>query len=199
MTTTVDGRVRRGTRSRNQIMSRAVQLASVEGIDGLTIGRLAAESSVSKSGIVALFGSKEELQLATIAAAREIFIESVIRPVLQLPSGIRRLRAAVEAALDYSENRVFTGGCFFASAVTEFGSKSGPVRAAIVEQVEDWREFFRRTIAKTVELGELPADTNPEQLAFEIIAIIEWANNLSLLSDSTEPYERARAAAARLL
>lgn len=197
--TIVDGRRERGARSRRDIMNRAVQVASVGGLDGLTIGRLAAETSVSKSGVVALFGTKEQLQLATIAAAREVFLEHVIQPALAAPSGVRRLRAVIEAWIDYSGNRVFAGGCFFASAQAEFGARPGVVRDAIAREMADWHEFLRRAAARAVEFGELSADTDPDQLAFELVAVLEWANSVSVLTESQEPYRRVRAAAVRLL
>jgi AcrR family transcriptional regulator len=192
--TAIDGRRERGARSRRDVMGHAVHAASLNGLDGLTIGGLAAATSTSKSGIVALFGSKQQLQLATVAAAREIFRETVVQPALEKPAGIARVRALFDLWIDYSESRVFAGGCFFASAMAEFGAKPGPVRDAIAQEMADWTEFVRRTIAKAITLGELETDAEPAQLAFEAIAILDGANALSLLFDSSEPYQRARVA-----
>src|SRR3954447_10358898 len=110
---TTDGRIRRGDETRRTVLRRAVDLASVEGLDGVTIGRLAQELSISKSGLFAHFGSKEELQLATIRAARAIFARAVVEPAMAQQAGIVRLRALIEGWLDYSSGREFPGGCFF--------------------------------------------------------------------------------------
>lgn len=126
--TITDGRLVRGARSRGAALALAVNIASVDGLDGLSIGGLAAESGLSKSGIVALFGTKVELQLATIAAAREIFVAEVVEPTLAEPGGVARLERLVSTWLDYSRTRVFAGGCFFAAGIAEVGSKPGPVR-----------------------------------------------------------------------
>lgn len=197
--TTTDGRKVRGARSRAAIMRRAVDVASVGGLDALSIGGLASEVSVSKSGVVALFGSKEQLELATIETARQIFIETVIHPALAVPGGIERVRALLDGWLNYSETRVFAGGCFFASAMVEFGAKTGPVRDAVAASLEEWHEFVRRTLAKAIERGELAADASADQLTFEVTAILDGANAASLLLDSAEPYARARIALKRIV
>src|SRR3954463_13182194 len=110
---TTDGRIRRGDETRRTVLRRAVDLASVEGLDGVTIGRLAQELTISKSGLFAHFGSKEELQLATSRAARAIFGQTVVTPAMAQPAGLTRLRALLEGWLDYSRGRQFPGGCFF--------------------------------------------------------------------------------------
>src|SRR3954468_12801071 len=104
-----------GERSRKAILQEAARLATVEGINGLSIGRLAEAVGMSKSGLFAHFGSKEELQLATIGTANEVFAEQVVRPALRGESGIERLRLLCERFLGHVEDDVFTGGCFFAS------------------------------------------------------------------------------------
>ena len=197
--TTIDGRKARGARSRGAIMRRAVDLASVGGLDGLTIGSLAAEADVSKSGVVALFGSKEQLQLATIEAAREIFVGAVITPALEVHGRLDRLNALLENWLRYSESRVFSGGCFFAAATAEFGARPGPVRDAIAAMMQEWHAFVERAIVRAVQIGELPASTDAAQLTFELTSILDGANSLSLLLDSDAPYARARTAVAMLL
>lgn len=199
MTTTEDGRRLRGEQSRRAVMARAVNLATVEGLEGLSIGALAAETSMSKGGIVALFGSKEQLQLATVEAAREVFTDTVIRPALEAPRGLARLRTLIDAWLDYSESRVFEGGCFFAAATAEVGSKPGPVRDAVAAAIRQWRDFVAEAARRAIDAGELPADTDAEQLAFELTAMLDAANAASLLGTTAAPYARARAAVARLL
>lgn len=195
--TTVDGRKVRGSRSRRAIMDRAVQLASVDGLDGLSIGGIATEASLSKSGVVALFGSKESLQLATIDAAREVFVEQVIQPALEQKGGLERLHALLDSWLEYSERRVFTGGCFFAAAAAEFRAKPGPIRDAVAEAMEEWFQFVRRVIERAIERGELTG-VDATQLAFETTAVLDAANARSVLNNSREPYAHARAALARI-
>jgi len=120
-----------GDRSRQAILEVAVHLASVEGLEGLTIRRLASETGMSKSGLFAHFGSKEDLQLATVEAARSIFIENVIRPTFEAEKGLPRLKRLCEIWFDYAQNHVFRGGCFFAAASAEFDSRPGRVRDRI--------------------------------------------------------------------
>lgn len=196
---TIDGRRLRGDASRRVVMQRAVDIASVDGLAGLSIGGLATETGMSKGGVVALFGPKEQLQLATVEAARRIFTDTVIRPALEKPSGMPRLRALIENWIDYSESRVFSGGCFFAAASAEVGSQRGAVRDAVAAAMTDWTEFIAGAIARAVDRGDLPESTDPAQLAFEITAILDGANRSSLLHDSAAPYARARAALAAYL
>jgi len=197
--TTIDGRRARGDSSRRAVMRVAVDIASVEGLEGLSIGGLAAETSMSKGGVVALFGTKEQLQLATVAAASEIFVANVVTPALEVKGGRERLTVLVDAWLRYSETRVFTGGCFFAAASAELGSQRGPVRDAVADAMREWQQFVRRTVERAVARGELDQATDAAQLAFEITALLDSANDMSLLFDSAEPYARARTALARLL
>jgi len=194
-----DGRRARGDSSRRAVMRIAVDLASVDGLEGLTIGSLATEASLSKGGVVALFGSKEQLQLATVAAAREIFTSSVVTPALEVPRGRARLEALLANWLDYSESRVFAGGCFFSAVSSELGSRPGPVRDAIADAQRAWHVFLGGAIERAVSAGELDAATDPEQLTFELTSLLDGANSMSLLFDSNEPYVRARTTIARLL
>lgn len=181
-----------GSRTRAAILDRAVQIASVEGLDGLSIGRLASDLGISKSGLFAHFGSKEELQIATVAAARDIFIAEVTAPARQAEAGLPRLRKLTELFLSYSRRRVFSGGCFFANAASEFDSRPGPVRDAIRQQLREWIEHLERTCRVAVEKGELPADADPRQLAFEIQALMDQANSRSVLFDDSRVYALAR-------
>src|SRR3990170_471148 len=187
---TLDGRIARGIRSRPAIVKLPADIASVDGLDSLSIGGLATRASLSKSGVIGLFGSKEELQLATVAAAREVFVDNVIKPALEKKGGIDRLHALVDAWLRYSEYRVFTGGCFFAAATAELGARQGPVRDAIAQAMDEWNTFVARTVSRAIERGELQPPADADQIAFEITAILDAANARSLLFDSTEPYAR---------
>jgi AcrR family transcriptional regulator len=199
MSTIADGRRARGDESRRRVMERAVDLASLGGLEGLSIGALAADTDRSKGGVVALFGTKEQLQLATVEAAREIYIERVIAPALQVSGGRARLDALLDGWLDYSETRVFAGGCFFAAAAMELGPRPGPVRDAVALAMAEWHDTVRRVIQRAMDAGELARTTEAEQLAFEVTAILDGANSASRLTDSAAPYARARVALARLL
>ena len=197
--TTIDGRRARGDTSRRAVMRVAVDLASVNGLEGLSLGSLATASSMSKGGVVALFGTKEQLQLATVAAASEIFIASVIAPALGARGGLERLVVLLDNWLRYSESRVFSGGCFFAAATAELGSRTGPVRDAVAQLIRDWHGFVQGAIERAVAAGDLPESTDARQLTFEITSLLDGANDMSLLFDSAEPYVQARAALGKLL
>ena len=176
-----DGRLRRGDRTRRVVLARAVDLASVEGLDGLSIGRLATDLAISKSGLISHFGTKEELQLATIRAARAIFVHTVIEPALQTPPGLARVRALLDAWLEYSSDRRFPGGCFFARASHEYAARPGSVRDALAALDEEWLGLIAETVVGAQEAGEIAADVDPTQLAYDLDAYLDSANLRSLL------------------
>ncbi|MEV0201174.1 TetR/AcrR family transcriptional regulator [Nonomuraea sp. NPDC050691] len=184
----------RDERTRNVILRRAADIASQDGLEGLSIGRLATDLGVSKSGLFGYFGSKEELQLATIRVAKEVYVAEVIQPALTVPPGVGRLRRLCENWLSYSERRVFPGGCFFFAVTAEFDARPGRVRDAVAAAGLDWSRFVARTADDARQLGELDGDTDAGQLAFELIAFMETANAVSLLHDDPKAYERARTA-----
>ncbi|HYG82824.1 MAG TPA: TetR/AcrR family transcriptional regulator, partial [Pyrinomonadaceae bacterium] len=142
------GRKAQGERTRQAILEAAVHLASAEGLEGLTIGRLASELSMSKSGLFAHFGSKEELQLATVEAAREVFIEAVIGPAFEAEKGLARLWRLCDIWLEYVRREVFSGGCFFAAAAAEFDGRPGPVRDRVAGIMKEWLAALRRSVAE---------------------------------------------------
>lgn len=185
----VDGRLERGEQTRRQILRRAAEIASVEGLEGLSIGRLATELEVSKSGVFAHFGSKEELQLATIRAAAKIFVDQVVTPALELPPGVARLELLLEGWLTYSERRTFPGGCFFYAVQAEFDARPGRVRDAIAEAGRGWTTLVRETVEAVPTLA-----AEADQVAFELIAFLELANAHSVLNDDPTAYTRARTA-----
>ncbi|MFF5016255.1 TetR/AcrR family transcriptional regulator [Streptomyces sp. NPDC001165] len=197
--TRLDGRVERGNRTRQLVLRRTVEIASVEGLEALTVGRLATELELSKSGVFALFGSKQELQLATVREAARIFTERVIRPSGEVPAGVGRVWRLCELWLEYSRGRVFPGGCFFYGVMAEFDARTGPVHDAVVRAQRDWSALVERTIEEARAAGELRADTDATQLAFEIVALMETANALSVLHDEETAYRRARVGIARRL
>ncbi|WP_047524239.1 TetR/AcrR family transcriptional regulator [Microbacterium sp. ZOR0019] len=187
-----DGRRARGDASRRIVLDSATDLASVEGLDGLTIGRLAEASGSSKSSIATLFRSKEGLQLATVEAAREIFTAQIVEPAREHPRGVHRLAALLRNSLAYSKERVFAGGCFFAATAADVDSKSGPVSDAVRAALVDWYGYLEAQIRHAVAVGEIDADA--EILAFELVALNEEANARSLLMDDERPYALAAAA-----
>ena len=164
-----------GERSRAAILREAARLATVEGLDGLSLARLADAVGMSKSGLFAHFGSKEELQLATIDAARAIYEELVIEPAGEAAPGVPRLRAYVERFLDHVEEGVFPGGCFFVSAAGELATHPGPVRDGAMAFSQRWLELLAAEVAAGQAAGELgPAD--PAQIAFELNAFMVLGN-----------------------
>lgn len=193
----MDGRIARGDRSRDHIIKHAVDIASVDGLDGLSLGALATRAEVSKSGIAVLFGTKEQLQLATVAAARAVFIAAVITPALNADRGLPRIRALVDAWIVYSRDRVFAGGCFFIASSAEFDSKGGPVRDAILAALTEWNQFLASGIRHAVRLGQLDR-VDVAQYVFETTAFLEAANSRSLLLNSSSPYESAKQALRRM-
>jgi AcrR family transcriptional regulator len=191
-TATEDRRRLRGDASRRAILRRAVDEASLVGLDGLTIGSLAADIGISKSNVATLFGSKLDLQLATIEAAREIFVDAVIVPGLAAPHGLARLWAIIDAWLVYSESRIFAGGCFFRAVSADASSKDDAARALLVEIDDEWAAFLTRAVRESaVDLPGLDLD-DAETLAFEITALLDAANLTSLLHRSSRGYELAR-------
>jgi AcrR family transcriptional regulator len=189
-----------GARTRAAILRTAADVASVDGLDGLSIGRLASQLVMSKSGLFAHFGSKEDLQLATIEEARQRYVREVIAPANASGSGISRLHALCESFLSYLERAVFPGGCFFASAMAEFGGKApGPVRDRIAQCQDLWMNTLERAARHAREAGELRGGTDPLQLAFELEAALLAANwYFHLHGDPTYLSLARRAVRARL-
>jgi AcrR family transcriptional regulator len=182
------------TRTRRDILSVAADIASAEGLEGLSIGRLANELGLSKTGIFAHFGSKRQLQLATVDSARLIFLERVVAPALKQGRGIRRLRAMLENWLAYVEQIVFRGGCFFAAASAEFDSRPGPVRDQIARLTRSWLVGLRDETAIAVSNKELRASIDPAQFAFELHAFVQEANWAFKLFNDKSAFMHARRA-----
>jgi AcrR family transcriptional regulator len=172
---------RKGERTREGILRVAVDLASVEGLEGLSIGHLAKTLKMSKSGLFAHFGSKRDLQLATIEMARSIFIDHVVRPALAQPAGIPRLWKLCDRWIGHVEEKVFAGGCFFSAASFEFDSRPGPVRAAIVVVMQEWLRTLTRAIDEAKKAGHIKAGVHASRFALEIYSIAvgsQWAFQL---------------------
>ena len=179
----------KGTQTREAILERAIDLATVEGLEGLTIGHLAAELRMSKSGLFAHFGSKQELQLATIDAAAQRFKGRVIDPALDLPDGAPRLRAMAERYLDQLGD--YSGGCFWAATSTEYDDRPGPVRDAIAGTLDAW-------LAELERQARIAGVENPARFAFELYALVMGANARYRLGGDKRVFEYAREALERL-
>jgi AcrR family transcriptional regulator len=195
LTTPSEGASRRrradGERSRAAILDAATQLASSEGLEGLSIGRLAEHTGMSKSGLYAHFGSKEELQLAIVDTASGIFVHEVIEPA-RSADGIARVEALADAFLSYIERGVFAGGCFFRAAQAEFDTNPGVVREKIREAHGSWLTYLEQQVRGAQERGEIAASEEPAQLAFEIYAMLETADSMYQLNDDPTALERGR-------
>ncbi len=199
-TPSADGRKVRGDRTRRAILAAAVNIASVEGLEGLTIGRLATELEMSKSGLFAHFGSKEELQVSTVRAAAAIFAHRVIVPAeQQFEPGIVRLLGMLDMWLDYMEHGIFEGGCFFAAATVEMDGRPGPVRDAVAEQMTRWATALADYARAAIERGELEPDCDPDQLAFELDALGTAVNSGWQLHENVAVFERGHRAIRRRL
>jgi AcrR family transcriptional regulator len=187
------GPTEQGLRTRDTILRRAAEVASVEGLERLSIGPLAEELRLSKSGLFAHFGSKEELQLATIETARRLYVQEVIVPARAVGSGLSELRALCDGFLSYVERRVFPGGCFFASAMAEFHSRpDSPVRDQITNCQTQWLTALERAAQAAVERSQLRPGTDPTQVAFELEAALLSANWYFHLYRDTSYLRRAR-------
>jgi len=182
----------KGAETRAAILERAVDLASVEGLEGLTIGRLATQLGMSKSGLFAHFGSKRELQLATVGAAAQRFWVAVIEPALSAEEGLPRLRALAHSSLAYLDNGTFSGGCFWAATSAEYDDRPGPVRDAISAGLDTW-------LGELARQAKIAGSAEPDRFAFELYAIASGANSRFRLSGERAVFGYARAAIDRLL
>jgi len=171
-----------GAETHAAILEKAKELASIEGLGSLTIGRLARELGMSKSGVFAHFRSKQRLQRETIEAARRVFAREVMRPALAAPEGLARIEAFCEAYLSYVERGVFPGGCFFAHMLAEFDAREGPIHDEVAADQRGWGEMIGRLIRVAKEKREIDPEVDEAQLAFELYAPLELANYLSTLN-----------------
>ena len=191
---TTDRRLLRGERTRQAILSHASRLASAEGLEAVSLQRLASDLGISKSGLFAHFGSKEELQLATVEAAGRVFTEEVLKPGLKTPAGIGRVWAMCNSFLSYLRRGVFPGGCFFEAALSEFDSKPGRIRDAVVEKRGYWVASLARAIREAKPAGDIQADVDADQVAWELGSLLVGANSSFVQDGGTVGIERARRA-----
>jgi AcrR family transcriptional regulator len=188
-----DGRRARGDRTRRAILDHSIQIASTEGLEGLSIGRLADELGVSKSGVFAHFGSKTDLQVETVRAAREVFLDEVVAAA-RVGGGVQEIFSLTDAWLDYMEREVFRGGCFFSAASLEFDGRPGPVRDEVASMVSEWLMALEAAIQDAQEAGHVSADVDPRQLAFELHSLGMGANWAFQLYQDRDAFDRARSA-----
>ena len=181
-----------GERTRAAILHAAASLATVEGLEGLSIGHLAGAIGMSKSGLYAHFGSKQELQLATVGEAERIFDEEVIQPALAARPGRAQLAAVCEAFLGYVQRRVFPGGCFFAATALEMGTRPGPVKERVAAIQSGFTAQLRAFAVTALEQQELPVREDPDRLAFELHAILLAADTKFVLYDDPAVLDLAR-------
>jgi AcrR family transcriptional regulator len=187
------GRRPRGLKTRQAILRRAVNIASLEGLEGLTLGKLASLLRISKSGLFAHFGSKEDLQCAVVEEARQIFVDKVIRPAYEF-QGIQRLRSLCENWLGYAEAKVFPGGCFFSAASLEFDDRPGRVRDMIVESMRRWLGTLEQAARDAQAAGEIRKNVDARNLVFEIQALAmgaNWASRLFRDENAFRPVRRS--------
>jgi AcrR family transcriptional regulator len=170
-------------------------VGSAEGLEAVSLQRLASDLGISKSGLFAHFGSKEELHLATIDAAAQIFGEEVIKPALGEPRGVRRVWALCNSWMSYLERGVFPGGCFFWAVAEEYDSRRpGPVRDSILEKKAYWSYSLQRAVREAQQAGEIEPDVDPEQLAWELDSLLGGANSGFKSGDGVKALDRGRRA-----
>ncbi len=173
-------------------MRAAASLASADGLDGLSIGSLAATLGIPKSDLSASFGSQQELQLATVEEAARIFAEQVVQPALAAPPGLPQLTAVCEAFFAYLERQRFPGGCLLASAALELGARPGPVAGLVAEFQSQFGALIRGFAAAAVGRNQLPADEDPDRLAFELTGIMLATDTNLVLHDDPAVLDLAR-------
>ncbi len=185
--------------TRRAILGRAVDVASREGLEGMTIGGLADDLSMSKAGVIGHFGSKQALQLAALEEANAMFTERVWRPAEHFEPGLPRLLAICEAWTAYLAGDCFAGGCFLTQTAAEFDARPGPVRDAVAGSLKRWYKVLGREVRTAVEAGDLPADTDPDQIVFEIGALAAGTNQAIQLHGDRRGPERGLCAMRRAL
>jgi AcrR family transcriptional regulator len=188
-----------GERTREAIVREAVSLATLDGLEGLSIGDLAGALGMSKSGVYAHFGSKQDLQLATVDEAGRIFHAEVVEPALAAAPGVAQLVAVCDAFCDYLQRRTFPGGCFFAGAALETGARPGPVKEQIAAFQAGLTALIRQFAVTALERHEIPADEDPDALTFELNGIILAANTSFVLRDDPAALDLARSVVRRRL
>ncbi|HEY9824690.1 MAG TPA: TetR/AcrR family transcriptional regulator [Stenomitos sp.] len=182
----------KGQTSRETILLTATKLATIKGLSGLSLGDLAAEVGMSKSGLYAHFKDKEELELAMIQTAAAIFDREVLQPAANAAGGVERLRVTVDAYLSHLERRVFPGGCFFASVAAELDTRPGLARDLVLQVIDEWLSLLRQCLLEAQEIGEIDAKADIDQAVFEVEAMLLAGNFLFVMTNSLIHLSQAR-------
>lgn len=185
--------------SRAAVVEAAVDLASVEGLEGITIGRLANELGMSKSGLIGRFGDKEAMQRAVLASAVQRFTDAVWQPASRFQPGLPRLAAIVDAWIGHLRDGVFPGGCFVTTASVEYDSRLGPLHDDVAEVVRRWLHVLETEARRAHEAGDLPADRDPADVAFELHSLASGGSVAGRLIEDTAALDRTRAAMRRAI
>lgn len=191
--------MKKGERTKTLILDDALALAGEVGLEGLSIGSLAGRLGLSKSGLFAHFGSKEDMQLATLQHGQRRFEATVFRPALAIPRGLPRLRALFDNWLDWIARVARPGGCVLLAAAMEYDDRPGPVREALVAGQRELRGAVAKAVRLAIQEAHLCSDTDPWQLAFEVTGILLAAHHDRGLLDDPRALNRARAAFERLI
>lgn len=162
----------KGADTRSRIVQTALRAASIDGVEGISLGKVAADVGMSKSGLFAHFESKEALQVDVIAAAADKFVEVVVTPALKFPRGAPRLRALFEHWLVWEQNESLPGGCVFMHATAELDDRPGPVRDALVAHQQEWLEALGKAVQLTIDEGHFKPDVDPSLFAFQLYGIV---------------------------
>ena len=186
----------KGEETRQAILARAFELATVVGVSGLSIGRLAEATGLSKSGLFAHFGSKEALEVAVVEEASRQFVQGVMVPALREPRGEPRVRALFERWIEWGAR---PGGCFFVGATAELDDRPGPPRDALVRASKDWIDELAKAARIAMREGHFRADLDPEQFAFEMYAIMLGSHLYQRFLREAGALDRTRNAFDRLI
>lgn len=190
---------KRGENTRQEILRTSVDIASAEGLNGLTIGRLASELKMSKSGLFAHFGSKEDLQLATLETASRVFVSEVVRPAEKFEHGLPRLIALVEAWIKSVDNTCNRGGCFFYAVSAEMDDRPGRVRDLISKLTRDWIDALTKEMKLAIRLGELEKSCDAELVVFQIHGFVQEGNWFRRLHKNSRAFHMTRESVYRTL
>ena len=191
--------MRKGEETRAAILQRGVQIATQAGLDGLTIGRLASELGLSKSGLFGHFRSKEALQIQVLDAAAERFVDEVVKPAVREPRGEPRITALLDRWLAWTKSNSGPGGCLFVAAAAELDDRPGPVRDRLVELQKGWLEMIGIVFRAGVTERRFRADVDPDQFAHDLYSVMLGFHHAWRLMRDPRAEERARTAFERLL
>lgn len=186
-----DGRRLRGDKTRALVLKRALEIASVEGLEGLTIGALAKDVGISKGNIGILFGTKESLQLAILDESVQVFVKRIVARSRAISSPLKQLLSLCDGWFEYVDRRIFPGGCFLYATSSEYRAKPGHVQDRVKVHRRAWSELLTTTAKNAQKIGEIREGTDIDQLVFECVAYQAAANTASLLGDKPM-FRRAR-------